>query len=136
MVLGTQSDSEKITGHSFKVNETGLQNTSCGTTCHNGTTFPTIPSKDEEIQTEIKDQWNSTNASVMGSFYYVNSSGQVKDLSLNKLSQAYWNLRLVQNDESWGVHNPELAKSLLDDAVTLANVANTSLGRDWYPLLT
>jgi hypothetical protein len=124
----TRNDSLKIAGHSFAVNETALQ-TSCGTTCHDGTNFKTIPDRIEEIRTKTQDKWNVTNISVMAALDRWNKSTDVKSLSADKISVAYWNLKLVESDESWGVHNPELAISLLDEAATLANASNDSLGR-------
>jgi formate-dependent nitrite reductase cytochrome c552 subunit len=126
---GTMNDSDKITGHSFKVNESALQNTSCGTTCHDGTNFKTIPKRIEEIQTETQDKWNATNISVMAALDRWNKSTGVRSLSADKISVAYWNLNLVASDESWGVHNPDATLKLLDDAATLANASNDSLGQ-------
>ena len=51
-----------------------------------------------------------------------------KNLSRDKIAQAYWNLRLVSSDESWGVHNPVKVNNLLNESSTLANDAIEALG--------
>lgn len=126
---GLVADTDKITGHSFTVNQTGLQNTSrCGG-CHNGVLFDTIPDRIEAVQAATHTKWNSTNSTVMGALaVYKNYTG-VKNLSADKIARAYWNLRLVYSDDSWGVHNPDKATTLLDEAAAYAAASNASLGQ-------
>ena len=126
---GMASDTDKITGHSFAVNETGLQNTSrCGV-CHNGVAFATIPDRIDTIQAATQTKWNSTNSTVMGALAeYKNYTG-VKNLSADKIARAYWNLKMVSGDASWGVHNPDKATTLLDEAAAYAAASNASLGQ-------
>ena len=127
---GVLNDTEKIMGHSFAVNATGLQNTSGCNTCHvEGSILGSIPSVIGEIQTSTQNKWNTTNITVMNALANIKLSTGQKNLSRYQIAQAYWNLKLVQNDESWGVHNPSGTDQLLDDAATLAIAANASLGR-------
>jgi hypothetical protein len=127
--VGTISDSEKVTGHSFAVDESGLQSKTECNGCHDGTKFKTIPDRIEEIQTITQNKWNSTNSSVMAALDRWNKSTGVKGLSADKISRAYWNLKLVESDESWGVHNPAATITLLDEAATLANASDALLGQ-------
>lgn len=126
---GLMSDTDKITGHTFAVNETGLQNTSrCGG-CHDGTNFATIPNRIDTVQAATQAKWNSTNSIVMGALAeYKNYTG-VKNLSADKIARAYWNLKMVSEDASWGVHNPDKATTLLDEAEAYAAASNASLGQ-------
>lgn len=123
------NDSEKITGHSFAVNESGLQNTTRCTGCHDGTNYGTIASVIGQIQTDTQAKWNTTNAIVLGALAAYNAEPGAKNVSADKIAQAYWNLQLVDSDESWGVHDPVEANLLLDNAVTLAESSNASLGQ-------
>ncbi|MDO8726756.1 MAG: ammonia-forming cytochrome c nitrite reductase subunit c552 [Candidatus Methanoperedens sp.] len=123
------NDSEKTMGHSFAVNETGLQNESSCNGCHDGTWFDNITTVIEDIQNNTQNKWNTTNTTVMNALSYINASSGEKNLSRNMIAQAYWKLLMVSSDESWGVHNPTGTDDLLDEAVALANSANESLGR-------
>ncbi|MFZ3168273.1 MAG: ammonia-forming cytochrome c nitrite reductase subunit c552 [Candidatus Methanoperedens sp.] len=123
------NDSEKITGHSFAVNESGLQNTTRCSGCHDGTNYGTIASVIGQIQTDTQAKWNTTNAIVLGALARYNLYPGTKNVSADKIAQAYWNLKLVDSDESWGVHDPVEANLLLDNAVTLAESSNASLGQ-------
>ena len=130
---GIANDTEKITGHSFKVNETRLQNTTRCNGCHdgqdhNGITYDTIPDWITRVQNNTETKWNSTNSIVMGALTRYKEFSGVKNLSADKIARAYWNLRLVNSDESWGVHNPDKAITLLDEAVAFADASNASLG--------
>ena len=132
---GTLNDSQKVTGHSFSVNAEGLQNTSNCNTCHRNVTQGDGSVRDyrmttyiENIQNETLTKWNSTNTTVMNALATINASTAEKGLSRDKIAQAYWKLYLVKTDGSWGVHDRIEANQLLDDAVILANAANTSLG--------
>ncbi|MCX9083250.1 MAG: ammonia-forming cytochrome c nitrite reductase subunit c552 [Candidatus Methanoperedens sp.] len=122
---------ERIRGHSFKVNATLLMNNSRDCyTCHiTGSTLGNLSTSIENIQTEIHDQWNTSNQTVMDALVKVREFTGVNTTSRTKIAQAYWNIKLVSSDESWGVHNPEGTRKLLNDAVTLANEANSSLGQ-------
>ena len=131
------NDSQKIKGHSFKVNEAGLQNTSACSGCHAiGTTVGTIPDVIEDIQAATHTKWNSTNATVMAALAQVKAFTGEKNLSRAKIAQAYWNLRLVSSDESWGVRNPVKVNNLLNESITLANDSITALGVITKPVLT
>lgn len=127
---GVLNDSEKITGHSFAVNATGLQNDpGCNNGCHDGTYFDPIPIVIEDIQTKTHNKWNSTNITVMSALNNIMGYTGEKNLSRDMIAQAYWKLKMVESDESWGVHNPAGTDDLLDDASTLAISADQSLGR-------
>ncbi|MCX9086567.1 MAG: ammonia-forming cytochrome c nitrite reductase subunit c552 [Candidatus Methanoperedens sp.] len=131
---GLASDTDKITGHTFRVNETGLQNTSRCNGCHDGlnhggTIYSTIPDRIDTVQAATQAKWNSANSTVRGALAeYKNYTG-VKNLSADKIARAYWNLKLVESDDSWGVHNPDKAITLLDEAVAYADASNASLGQ-------
>ncbi|MBE0522343.1 MAG: ammonia-forming cytochrome c nitrite reductase subunit c552, partial [Candidatus Methanoperedenaceae archaeon] len=116
-------------GHSFKVNATLLQASDCSS-CHvtGNAILGNMSTTVEDIQADTHDKWNTTKATVLGAFETVNASTEEKNLSMDKLAQAYFNLKLVESDESWGVHNPTKIDGLLDDAIRLANEANASLG--------
>lgn len=123
-------DSQKVKGHSFKVNETLLQNDTACSSCHvTGSKLGNLSATIEDIQTDTHTKWNATNTTVLSALKSVNAYTGEKNLSRNKIAQAYWNLRLVVSDESWGVHNPTKVDVLLDDASRLANEANASLGQ-------
>ena len=128
---GTLLDySQKIKSHSFKVNATGLQNTTACKGCHEeGSAIGTVPEVIENIQSDTHDKWNSTNASVIAALANYKAYTGEKSVAKDKIAQAYWNVRLVYSDESWGVHNPTKVDQLLDDAVTLANQVNASVGQ-------
>ncbi len=123
------NDTEKITGHSLDVNETGLENTTRCSGCHvNGTSVGTIENVIDTIQASTNDKWNNTNTIVLSALAnYQNYNGS-KNVSRDKIAQAYWNLKEVSSDSSWGVHNPVKVNQLLDDASRLANESNASLG--------
>jgi len=123
------NDSEKITGHSFAVNETGLQNESKCNGCHDGTYSSKIPTVIEDIQTRTHNRWNTTNATVMNALNNIKLYTGEKNLSRNMIAQAYWKLRNVDADGSWGVHNPSKTDDLLNEASSLAIAANQSLGK-------
>ena len=126
---GVLNDSEKITGHSFKVNEAGLSNTSACSSCHAaGSAAGTIPEVIEDIQAATHTKWNSTNTTVMAALTKVKAYTGEKNLSRAKIAQAYWNLRLVSSDESWGVHDPVKVNNLLNESLTLANDSVEALG--------
>lgn len=126
----TMSDSLKVTGHSFKVNATNLQSKSECAVCHvDGASVGTIEDIIVKIQNDTQTKWNSTNITVTNALTYINSSQEIKNLSRDKIAEAYWDLKLVSSDESWGVHDPVGTNKLLDDAAALAISANASLGQ-------
>ncbi|VVB54186.1 Cytochrome c7 c [uncultured archaeon] len=125
---GLMSDTDKITGHSFTVNKTGLQNTSRCRGCHDGSSYATISDRIATVQAATQAKWNTTNSTVMGALAYYKSYTGVKNLSADKIARAYWNLKLVSSDDSWGVHNPDKATTLLDEAAAYAAASNASLG--------
>lgn len=121
--------SQMVKGHSFKVNATILMNGTACSTCHvTGSTLGNLSTTIENIQAETHDKWNATNSSVMAALDKYKKYPGVKGSSADKIARAYWNLKLVSSDESWGVHNPAATKTLLDDAATLATASNDSLG--------
>jgi len=122
-------DDQKVLGHTFRVNATGLQSTQKCSACHNDVTVTNISGKISEIQTGIMSMWNSTNVTVENTWEYVNSSDLEKNKSLDLLARAFFNLYMVKNDRSWGVHDPQKAKDLLNSSLSLANEANASLGQ-------
>ena len=127
---GTMSDSLKVTGHSFEVNGTHLQSKSECAVCHvDGTSVGTIEDVIVKIQNDTQTKWNSTNITVMNAFNNITASQEIKNLSRDKIAEAYWDLKLVSSDESWGVHDPVGTNKLLDDAAALAISANASLGQ-------
>ena len=87
------NDTEKITGHSFKVNKTDLQTTATCNGCHDGILYDTIPDKIAQVQSDTQTKWNSTNSTVMGALAKYNSYQGVKTKSADKIARAYWNLR-------------------------------------------
>ncbi len=122
-------DSQKTKGHSFKVNATGLQTLTACKGCHEaGSVVGTIPEVIETIKSDTQAKWNSTNGSVMSALANYNAYTGEKSAAKVKIAQAYWNVRLVYSDESWGVHNPTKVDQLLDDSLTLANEVNASVG--------
>ncbi len=127
---GIANDSEKITGHSFAVNSTGLQNKSECSGCHvNQTSVDTIENLVAKIKADTHTKWNSTNTTVMAALGNYTSYQGLKTMSADKIAGAYWNLRMVSSDGSWGVHDPTGTNKLLDDAIVLANAADASLGQ-------
>ncbi|MCL7413562.1 MAG: ammonia-forming cytochrome c nitrite reductase subunit c552 [ANME-2 cluster archaeon] len=123
-------DSQKVKGHSFKVNATLLQTDPGCSSCHEtGSILGNISTTIEDIQTAIEDKWNTTNQTVEEALAAINAYEGEKGLSRELIAEAYWNKQLVSSDESWGVHNPAKVNQLLDDAVRLANEANASLGQ-------
>jgi hypothetical protein len=126
-------DSQKIAGHSFRVNATGLQNDgswnnqSCSS-CHvNSSALGTIGERINNVQADIQKKWNDTNTTVENAWNTYNASTGEKNLSGMKLAEAFFNLYMVKNDGSWGVHNPQKAIGLLNDSARLANEAVASL---------
>lgn len=127
---GSMDDSNKSTGHTFAVNRTALQNKSECNYCHvNGTKgVDTIPNVIAKIKNDTQAKWNLTNDTIEGAYSYVNTSSGTKNLSMDKLAQAFFKLYQVKRDGSWGVHNPAETNQLLDEAAALAIAANASLG--------
>ncbi len=117
-------DSQKVTGHSFKVNVPLLQNDTCAE-CHD---VGDISTRIEVIQADTHEKWNATNITVMNALATINAFSGPKNLSRDLIAEAYWNLRMVSSDESWGVHNPNGTNKLLDNATALANESLTKLG--------
>ncbi|MFU8766656.1 MAG: ammonia-forming cytochrome c nitrite reductase subunit c552, partial [Candidatus Methanoperedens sp.] len=125
------NDSNK--GHSFKVNATLLQSdtgTGCSS-CHvTGNALGNMSTTIEDIQADTRDKWDTTNTTVLSALAAVNAYTGEKNLSKDKIAQAYWNLKLVEEDESWGVHNPRKVNDLLDDAARLATESIDTLGKE------
>jgi hypothetical protein len=94
-----------------------------------GTSVGTIEDVIVKIQNDTETKWNSTNITVMNAFNNITASQEIKNLSRDKIAEAYWDLKLVSSDESWGVHDPVGTNKLLDDAAALAISANASLGQ-------
>lgn len=123
------NDTSKIAGHSFTVNSTGLQASANCSGCHvNGTDIDTIQVVINKIQADTIAKHTTVNATVYAALASYNAYGGIKTLSADKIAQAYWNVRLVKSDASWGVHDPVGTNQLLDDALVLAEASNTSLG--------
>jgi hypothetical protein len=122
---------ERIRGHSFQVNTTILMNNSRDCyTCHKtGSALGNLSTTIENVQAEIHDKYNLSNVKVTDTLNFIKNQTGETNLSRAKIAQAYWNVKLVNSDKSWGVHDPVGTKKLLDDAVTLANAANASLGQ-------
>ena len=122
-------DSQKVKGHSFKVNADLLQAGTCSS-CHvTGSALGNLSTTIEDIQADTHAKWNATNITVISALNTIKAYNGEKNMSRDKIAQAYWNLRLVSSDESWGVHNPVKENQLLDDAARLANEATASLGQ-------
>src|SRR5659263_161793 len=122
-------DSQKVKGHSFKVNATILMNGTTCSSCHvTGSTLGDLSTTIENIQSGTHDKWNATNTTVQSALATIKASNGEKNLSRDKIAQAYWNLRLVSSDESWGVHDPVKVSNLLNESSTLANDAIEALG--------
>lgn len=117
-------DSQKVKGHSFKVNVPLLENGTC-LDCHE---LGNISNRIEVIKVDTQTKWNATNITVMTALETINAFTGPKNLSRDLIAQAYWNMRFVSSDESWGVHNPVGVNMLLDNATALANEALTNLG--------
>jgi formate-dependent nitrite reductase cytochrome c552 subunit len=124
-------DSQKVKGHSFKVNATILMGTNCSNCHKTGNPFPysDLSTTIEKIQAETRDKWNATNITVQSALAQVKAHSGEKNVSRDLIAKAYWNLRLVSSDESWGVHNPDKTNELLDNATALSNEALTKLGQ-------
>ncbi|VVB92486.1 Cytochrome c552 [uncultured archaeon] len=121
-------DSQKVKGHSFEVNTTILMGTNCSN-CHiTGSSLGNLSTTIEKIQAEIHDNWNATNITVMNALAQIKAYSGEKNVSRDLIAKAYWNLRLVSSDGSWGVHNPMKARELLNDSSRLANEAVLALG--------
>lgn len=126
---GLLNDSEKITGHSFAVNATGLQSQSGCKGCHDGIYLKEIPDLIEEIQSEYDTNYAAANTIVTNALNNIKANNSEKNLSLDMIAQAYWKLRMTRSDASKGVHNPDGVNDLLTEASALATAANQSLGR-------
>ena len=123
-------DSQKVKGHSFKVNATILMGTNCSN-CHvTGSSLGNLSTTIENIQAETHDKWNATNLTVLSALATIKAYNGSKNLSRDLIAEAYWNLRLVSSDESWGVHNPQKVNDLLNASSKLANDSIAVLGLD------
>jgi len=121
-------DSQKVKGHSFKVNTSILMGTNCSN-CHiTGSSLGNMSTTIEKIQVETHDKWNATNITVLSALATIKAYSGEKNLSRNLIAEAYWNLKLVSSDESWGVHNPNGTNKLLENATALANESLAKLG--------
>ncbi|CAG0978603.1 hypothetical protein METP3_01937 [Methanosarcinales archaeon] len=121
---------QMVRGHSFQVNTTILMNGTACSSCHiTGSTIGNLSTTIENVKTEIQDKYNATNVIVTAALADVKAYSGENTTSRAKIAQAYWNTKLVNSDKSWGVHNPEGTKKLLDDAVILANDAVSLLGQ-------
>ncbi|MCZ7394647.1 MAG: ammonia-forming cytochrome c nitrite reductase subunit c552 [Candidatus Methanoperedens sp.] len=144
-------DSQKVGGHSFKINATLLQNKTDSngnpecSSCHVAITASTktaskpgnltvlftplgnVSQTIAGIQAKTHAKWNTTNATVISALNTIKAYNGEKNLSRTLIAQAYWNVRLVSSDLSWGVHNPTKVNGLLDDAVSLANQATAAI---------
>jgi hypothetical protein len=120
---------QRSRGHSFQPNATLLQlNPDCSG-CHvTGSKLGNISTTIEDVQGPLHDKYNATNVIVTAALNNVKNYIGENSSSRQKIAQAYWNVRLVSSDASWGVHNPTKAKQLLDEAVVLANEATASFG--------
>jgi hypothetical protein len=125
-------DEKKITGHTFRMDVTGLQNdgekngTKCSD-CHAGDM--NLSGLIDKIQSDIKTKWNATNETLESVWQVYDTFTGEKSLAGSKLAEAFFKLYQVRNDESWGVHDPQKANDLLNDSLNLANQANESLGQ-------
>ncbi len=123
-------DSQKVTGHTFKVNAAGLGAQTACSGCHaEGSMIGSVTETIEDIQTDIKAKWNTANTTVENAWGTYNAYTGEKNLSSKKLAEAFFKLYKVDRDRSWGVHNPMKAKELLSDAERLADEAITTLGQ-------
>jgi hypothetical protein len=123
-------DSRKVKGHSFKVNATILMNGTDCSSCHvTGSTLGNLSTTIENIQARTHDKWNATNITVRSALANISAFSGEKNQSRDLIAEAYWNLRLVSSDESWGVHNPTGTIKMLDNATALANEALANLGQ-------
>jgi len=123
------NDTNRIGGHSFKVNATGLQTKSDCKACHvNGTSVDEIQYVIAKIKTDTRAKHTTVNTTVYAALANYTAYTGLKTLSADKIAQAYWNVRLVASDESWGVHDPVGTNKLLDDALTLSAASDASLG--------
>jgi hypothetical protein len=121
---------ERIRGHSFQVNTTILMNGTACSSCHyTGGLIGNLSTTIETIETEIHNQWNGTNASVMAALNTIKAYQGAKIWSRDNISIAYWNLRLVSSDGSWGNHNPAKARALLNEAEAKASESLAMLGQ-------
>lgn len=126
-------DEQKITGHTFRMNAAGLQeygqknNINCSG-CHaDGSTLGNLSARIDAVQSDIKEKWNSTNETVENIWNIYDAFTGEKNVSGDKLAEAFFDLYQVSNDRSWGVHNPMRANDLLNQSLRLANEANASL---------
>ncbi|MDO8725997.1 MAG: ammonia-forming cytochrome c nitrite reductase subunit c552, partial [Candidatus Methanoperedens sp.] len=120
-------DSQKVTGHSFKVNVPILQNETKCLGCH---VVGDISTRIEVIMADTQTKWNATNITVMDAMAQINAFTGPKNLSRDLIARAYWNLRLVRSDESWGVHDPVKVSNLLNESSSLANDSLAALGSE------
>jgi formate-dependent nitrite reductase cytochrome c552 subunit len=130
-------DSQKVAGHSFKVNVTLLQNDQGTQPCSNchatGSSLGNLSTTIANVQESTHDKWNTTNATVMSALATIKAYSGEKNLSRTLIATAYWNLKLVSSEGSWGVHNPTKDSQLLSDAATLANQSIAALGSNIPP---
>ncbi|NJD75558.1 MAG: ammonia-forming cytochrome c nitrite reductase subunit c552 [Candidatus Methanoperedens sp.] len=119
-------DSQKVTGHTFRMNVSGLQGETACSGCHTGEM--NLSGLIDKIQAETKTKWNATNATVENAWATYNAFTGEKNSSGNMLAEAYFKLYEVSNDGSWGIHNPAKARELLNDSSRLANEAVLALG--------
>ncbi|MGB8215917.1 MAG: ammonia-forming cytochrome c nitrite reductase subunit c552 [Candidatus Methanoperedens sp.] len=133
------NDSEKVMGHSFKVNETLLQNDQGVVPCSNchatGSALGNLSKTIDDIQIPTHNTYNTTNVKVQAALkvvknYWVAHGNDSSNLSKAKIAEAVWDASLVSADLSWGVHNLPKVNQLLADASRLADESNASLGLD------
>ena len=122
-------DSQKVKGHSFKVNVSLLQsNTTCAG-CHTTGSQPgNLSATIEKIQADTRTKWNATNTTVMDALGTINAFTGEKNQSRNMIADAYWKLQMVSSEGSWGVHNPVKVNNMLNESSTEANDAVKALG--------
>ena len=122
-------DSQKVKGHSFKVNVSLLQsNTTCAG-CHTTGIQPgNLSTTIEKIQADTHAKWNATNTTVMDALGTINAFTGEKNQSRNMIADAYWKLQMVSSEGSWGVHNPVKVNNMLNESSTEANDAVQALG--------
>lgn len=131
---------ERISGHSFKINTTLLQNNTECSGCHmEGSTLGNISTTIENVQARTNVNYEVANLSVTAALAEVKANeddGNETGMSRELIAQAYWNFKLVGSDESMGVHNPSMVDELLDDAIRLSQEAIDSIGVASVPVST
>ncbi|NJD53818.1 MAG: ammonia-forming cytochrome c nitrite reductase subunit c552 [Candidatus Methanoperedens sp.] len=122
-------DSQKVKGHSFKVNVDLLQsNTTCAG-CHTTGSQPgNLSDTIEKIQADTRAKWNVTNTTVTDALGTINAFAGEKNQSRNMIADAYWKLQMVSSEGSWGVHNPVKVNNMLNESSNEANAAVQALG--------